>query len=208
MNFVQRKATTAKCRCSPEDFKAAKRSFLADVVATVTMEEIPPELIINWDQTSMKVVPTSSWTMEKEGSQRVEIIGSDDKRVITAVFCGTLQGNFLPVQLTYKGKTKRCHPRFKFPAGWLVSHSHNHWSTETTMIKCVIVPYVENVRGILGDNKPALAIMDNFKGQTTDQVFSLLESHNIHVTLLPPNCTDVLQPMDISVNRPAKAFMK
>ena len=49
--------------------------------------------------------------------------------------------------------------------------------------------------------------MDNFKGQTTDS-FSLLESHNFHVVLLPPNCTDVLQPMNIAINRPAKAFLK
>ena len=36
---------------------------------------------------------------------------------------------------------------------------------------------------------------------------TLLESH-IHIVLLPLNCTDVLQPMDIAVNRPAKAFLK
>ena len=37
--------------------------------------------------------------MDKSGSKRVEIIGVNDKRQITAVFCGTLLGGFLPVQL-------------------------------------------------------------------------------------------------------------
>ena len=31
------------------------------------MEEIPEALILNWDQTAMKIVPSSSWTMEKKG---------------------------------------------------------------------------------------------------------------------------------------------
>ena len=68
MNFVQRKASTAKSRYSLQDFEAAKHSFLADVVATATMKDIPPELIMNWDQTGLKVVPISMWMMEKEGS--------------------------------------------------------------------------------------------------------------------------------------------
>ena len=38
-------------------------------------------------------------------------------------------------------------------------------------IENVIIPYVENVRGMLGDEKSVLAIMDNFKGQRNDRVF-------------------------------------
>ena len=50
--------------------------------------------------------------------------------------------------------------------------------------------------------------MDNFKGQVTASVSSLLEANNIHVCLLPANTTDRLQPMDISVNKPGKDFLK
>ena len=79
MNFVQRRATTAKSKHSIDNFSARKKSFLDDVCATVTMEEIPPELIMNWDQTGIKLVPSSSWTMEQRGSQRVEMVGVNDK---------------------------------------------------------------------------------------------------------------------------------
>ena len=41
-----------------------------------------------------------------------------------------------------------------------------------------------------------MVVMDNFKGQV------------IHVCLLPPNTADLLQPMDICVNKPAKAFLQ
>ena len=77
-----------------------------DIKAIVTLEDIPLDLIINWDQTGMHYVPVSSWTIAKEGSKRVEI-GIDDKRQITAVFGCSLTGDFLPVQLVYLGKTNK-----------------------------------------------------------------------------------------------------
>ena len=65
-------------------------------MSTITMEEIKPELVLNWDQTGLKIVPSSSWTMDRSGSHRVELIGTDDRRQITAVFCGSFVGDFLP----------------------------------------------------------------------------------------------------------------
>lgn len=97
----------------------------------------------------MCLVPVSSWTMEKEGSKCVSIAGATDKRQITAVFCGTAIGTFLPVQLIYFGKTNRCHPKFPFPSDWSISHSPKHLSNETTMleyIENIIAPYVDKER--------------------------------------------------------------
>ena len=59
------------------------------------MDKIPHELIINWDQMRIHYVPVGSWTMEKEGTKKVEIIGVDDKRQITAVLAGSLAEDFL-----------------------------------------------------------------------------------------------------------------
>ena len=211
MNFTKRKGTT-KSKISIEEFHKLKKQFLQDIVDTVTMEDIPPELIINWDQTGLNLVPASSWTMALKGSRRVEIKGMNDKRQITAIFCVSLFGDLLPVQLIYTGKTDRCHPPFAFPEDWLISHSPNHWSTEETMveyIKAVINPYVNGVRARLGvgDDKAALAIFDHFKGQLTPKITQLLEANNIQSVLIPPGCTDRLQPLDVSVNRSVKSLL-
>ena len=88
---------------------------------------------------------------------------------------------------------------------------NNHWSNEETMIQYVnnvFVPYVEQIRQLFNEDKPAVIIMDNFKGQITEAMIELLERHRIHTCLIPANATDRLQPMDISVNKPAKSFLK
>lgn len=179
----------------------------------MSMEDIPIELIINWDQTGLNLVPVSTWTMATKGSKRVPIQGLDDKRQITGVFCGTLLGEFLPIQLIYSGKTQRCLPPFKFPGDWSIKYTENHWSNERTMISYIediIAPYFQAKREQLNyrDDQPALAIFDHFKGQLTQAVTDCLEHFHIHSILVPASCTDRLQPLDISVNKAAKSFLR
>ena len=115
MGLVKRKGNT-KAKVNIEDFDEIKKLFLLDIKGVVAMDEVPPELIINWDQTGLNYVPVSSWTMAEEGCKRVEIDGKDDKRQITAVFACSMAGDFLPPQLIYQGKTTRCLPKFNFPS--------------------------------------------------------------------------------------------
>ena len=74
----------------------------------------------------------------------------------------------------------------------------------------IFIPYVQNKKGELGlpSTHPTLAIFDEFKGQTTDVVLNLLERNNIYYVIMPPNTTDRLQPLDTSVNKPVKEFLR
>ena len=64
MEFVKCRAST-KAKISVDDFEEKREQFLLDIKATLTLEDIPLDLIINWDQTGMHYVPVSSWTMSK-----------------------------------------------------------------------------------------------------------------------------------------------
>ena len=44
-----------------------KSQFLFDMKTIVEMEEIPHDLVINWDQTGIHYIPVSSRTTEKKG---------------------------------------------------------------------------------------------------------------------------------------------
>lgn len=221
MNFVKRRSTSTT-KVSVENFDLLKSQFLFDIQSIVEMEEIPPYLIINWDQTVIKYVPVSSWTMASEGSKRVQVIGTNDNRQITAVFGATLSGEFLCPQLIYKGTTTKCLPSVCFPPDWHITFfTENHWSNKSTMedyLDKILLPYIDRKRS---DNKldkthPALVIYDTFCGQCTQKILEKLEENNVHVTIVennvhvtivPANCTDRLQPLDLSVNRAAKEFL-
>ena len=77
-------------------------------------------------------------------------------------------------------------------------------------IQHIIVPYVTKMRAQLklSTDHPALVIFDVFQGQCVESNFQMLEENNILYVIVPANCTDKLQPLDLSVNKPAKDYMK
>ena len=90
-----------------------KEQYL-DIKVVVEMEDVPADLILNWDHTGINIVPGCPWTMEEKGAKRVDCVGLDDKRQITAVICATLSGFFLPFQVIYQGKITANLPRYSF----------------------------------------------------------------------------------------------
>ena len=111
MGFSKRKATT-KSTLSHYDFDKVREIYLNDVSSIVVMEEIPPSLIINWDQTGTHFVPVSQWTMDVKGARRVEIAGLNDKRQMTMVLAGTASRISPPsinlLWLNIKKPTEKC----------------------------------------------------------------------------------------------------
>ena len=62
MDFVKRKATTAKSKHSIANFAELKQSFLADVRTIVSMEDIPLELIGTKQGSSWSHRPIGQWS--------------------------------------------------------------------------------------------------------------------------------------------------
>ena len=73
----------------------------------------------------------------------------------------------------------------------------------------ILFPYIKKKRQELklDSNYPALVIFDQFWGQSTNNIFALLEDNHMLVAVVPANCTDWLQPLDVSVNKAAKEFL-
>ena len=101
MGFVKRKATS-KAKVTVENLAVLKEEFLQDIRGLVEMEEIPQDLILNWDQTAVNYMTVFNWTMAKEGSKKVPIARIDDKRQITLVLAAAMPGKLLPLQLVGK----------------------------------------------------------------------------------------------------------
>ena len=60
---------------------------------------------------------------------------------------------------------------------------------------------------MLAVNHPAVVIFDNFKAQCTSELLKILDDDYINVILIPANCTDRLQSLDINVSKAVKEFL-
>ena len=75
----QEESYSKKSAITVSNFDEIKDNFLMDIKAVVVMEEVPDNMILNWDQTAVKYIPVSIWTMATEGSKKIELIGQDYK---------------------------------------------------------------------------------------------------------------------------------
>ena len=128
-------------------FEECKLTFLSDINKAINEHKIPPELVLNADQTPCSYVSVGKMTMAPGNSSSVPIKGLTDKRSITLTFVISLSRNVLPMQIIYQGKTIASQPRnFQFPKGFLVSQNPKQYSNETetlSLIDKVIKPYVD-----------------------------------------------------------------
>ena len=144
--------------------------------------------------------------------------GIDDKRQITGVFTVTLDGCVHPPQLIYQSTKSACLPSTSlpsttFPSDWHVTSTPNHRENESTTkyyIQKILSSYLSKKRmePKLSSDQQALCIFDNFGGQLTNDVLQMLEDTHVNIVIVPPNCRDCLQPLDLSVNKSAKDFLK
>ena len=80
MGFVKCKATTKSTPImSAEEITKVKAEFLKQVTGMVQLCNIPESLIVNQDQTGVKLVCSGDWTMAAEGIRLLEEVGLGDK---------------------------------------------------------------------------------------------------------------------------------
>ena len=91
-----------------------QRDYHRNIYIVQQSAMVPQQLIVNTDQTPVRMVPVSEYTMSEKGADCVSVIGGDDKKMFTAVFFVTMNGKFVPMQLIYGGKTERCHAKMDF----------------------------------------------------------------------------------------------
>ena len=212
MNFVRRKGTKA-ARTLPDDYTQQRERFLSNITETVKKYNIPDRLIVNFDQTQVKIVPVSEWTLNEVGAKQVDIGALDDKRAITALLGVNAEAELLPPQLIYQGTTTQCHPTVKFPDDWNITHSKSHWSTDETMeeyVDKVLVPYFDSVKEELDIpiRRKSLAIFDMYSVHRTDEFKQKLRDNHIEYQSVPGGCTPKLQPLDVSGNKKFKDGLK
>ncbi|CAM6090114.1 unnamed protein product [Calypogeia fissa] len=112
---------------------------------------IPECLVVNGDQTRMRVMPVGAErTYTLQGAQDVKEAGKNDKRQVTLLLACLVEGDLLPVQMIFKGKKPVVLPRGQASkqlrvVGWHLTMTYNHWSQLESMqewIELLYLPYI------------------------------------------------------------------
>lgn len=162
----------------------------------------------------MHLVPASNWTYHTTGASSVAVAGAEDKRQITVCVASSLDGELLPLQLIFQGKTERSLPPRTpevISSRAHITFSDNHWSNQTTMkdyVEKVIVPYAETCieRYELDADANIILVLDVWSVHKSEEFRLFLRSKHprIHLVYIPPNCTSKLQVADVVLQRPFK----
>jgi hypothetical protein len=129
----------------PADFNAKREEYIRIASRIVHENNVPPQRVINVDETKVCLCPQAKYTYAVQGAKKVRLHGvGHEKEVVTATLAITESGDVLKAQMIWKGKTKRCHPQSECPESMYSTQTLNHWQDSEPyvgFINNVIVPY-------------------------------------------------------------------
>ena len=151
------------------------------------------------------MVPSKTVDVKGKKTIKVRTTGSE-KRHITVVLACMSSGEFLPPMIIFKGKTDRTIRNLRVPEGYVVATQSKAWMDEVLMlrwIKEIWIPHVMKKGG-----RESILCLDSFRAHLTDEVISEFRTQRIHKAVIPGGCTSILQPLDVSLNKPFKAILR
>ena len=84
--------------------------------------------------------------------------------------------------------------------GILVVQNFSGWMDEYLMANF----YIPHLKKHLSGHPYPLLLFDNFWAHSTDKVIEKFQEQKIEYMHLPPNCTPIIQPLDVGVNSSLK----
>ena len=203
-NYLVLRVRTHISHNLPKDLEENIKYFRAEVEKIRENSDYPLEYICNMDETPVFLDLVPNKVVDRKGKKtvRVRTTGSEKNR-ITAALCCTAAGKLLPPFVIFKGKTKRALKKVKIPSGAVCTTQVNAWMDEERMLEWIDKVWSPYVRG-----KPALLALDTFTGHLTETVRAAFDKCGTKLLVIPGGCTSVLQPLDISINKPLKSYIR
>ena len=156
-----------------------------------------PNAIVNMDETPIWADMPGVTTISKTGTKMIPIrTTGHEKNRLTVCLAAKADGTKMPPYIVITRK--------KFPAelsnisGVVVACSDNGWMNDD-----LTIDWVNRVWGNFGFGKRFL-VWDSFKCHLSDQVKDALKRRNTVKGVIPGGCTKLLQPVDVSMNKPVK----
>ena len=117
------------------------------------------------------------------------------------------------MRLIYTVETRRCLPRYDFPASFSATFTENHWSNaerSIEFVKEIFFPYLKKVKKEKGfpEEQHRLVSMDIFKPQENDILEKLCSKSRCETMIVPHNLTSKFQSYVLTTNKATKGFIQ
>ena len=162
---------------------------------------IPPENIVNYDETNLINDPGRKKVVTKRGIKYPERIIEHSKSSVSIMYAGCANGTLLPPYLCYKATNLYDSWKQGGPPGARYNRSASGWFEMQTFedwFMTLALPYLKKLEG------KKIMIGDNLSSHLSTEVIKQCEENDIAFVLLPPGSTHILQPLDVSFFRPLK----
>ena len=165
------------------------------------LEGLPPENIMNYDETNVSDDPGRKRIITKRGTKYPERIMNHSKSCTSLMYAGTAGGKLMPPYAVYKAINMwdswkaNGYPGARYnrtSSGWFDSNCFRDW------FFTIALPYLKKLSGkkvLIGDNLSSHIDMD---------VVKECEKHDIKFICLIPFSTHLTQPLDIAFFGPMK----
>ncbi|KAF7793930.1 hypothetical protein EIP86_005052 [Pleurotus ostreatoroseus] len=226
LNWSLRKGTRAAAHIPDNALELGTRMFFR-IVHLTHMYDIPAFLVVNMDQQGNYLMPHNDTTYHERGSRQVDITAKDEKRAYTVCVASTPDGNLLPFQQVWSGKTAKSLPS-EDAEGMEEAHDlgfhftfadspkrTSHFSTLKTMkewMREILRPYIESMIKMhdLPSDQKAILLIDCYPVHIglEFRTFVWKEFPNVFLIFVPANCTGIFQPADVGIQRPVKHHLR
>lgn len=164
-------------------------------------QRVDPEFILNMDETPVYFDNVPNTTVDEIGVKTVRMqTTGGDKRRCTVVLGISHTGDFLKTMIIFKGKRQL---KLTHPDSVVVRVQEKAWMNEALMLE-----WVDICLRAYTDRRPSILVLDSFRAHITDDVTGAMKKHSVVPAVIPGGCTSLLQPLDVSINKPMKDHAK
>lgn len=202
-NFSIRRRTHIAQRL-PEDFEDQLLNFQKFVIKQRKLYDFDLSQIGNADQTPMTFDLPATTTVTQRGVKNVTINSTgNEKNRFTVMLACTADGGKLSPYVVFKRKTL---PKGAiWPKGIIVRCQAKGWMDDTLMMDWLKTVWSRRP----GSSRRSLLVLDAFRCHKSENFKATLnEDFDSKLAIIPGGLTPILQPLDVSVNKPMKTLMR
>ena len=163
----------------------------------------PPHRIYNVDETGLAPVVEPPRVLAAKGRRKVGQVSTAERgKLTTVIACVSASGAVIPPMMIFGGR-KRFNPALiqDAPLGTIGGVSDNGWVTTALFLEW-FAHFVEHAGP--SQERRVLLIMDNHASHISLDIVAQARKHGVDIVTLPPHCSHIAQPLDLSVFGPLK----